>query len=58
MEADWNGNKRRRSDLEATRGPAPPPPQGAKLDPRATRKASSYADLDNAPAAGDMILPY
>ncbi|KAM0788989.1 hypothetical protein ACM66B_003058 [Microbotryomycetes sp. NB124-2] len=40
--------------------PPPPPPKGVKLDPRASRGVSSYADLDNAPtgASDDIVLQY
>lgn len=47
------GGKRQRRD-------APPPPKGAKLDPRAGR-LNAYTDLDGPPAGGggdDMMLDY
>ncbi|BGP15015.1 hypothetical protein JCM10213_002840 [Rhodosporidiobolus nylandii] len=64
--ADRIGPKRPRieprrnfDDDDAPKGPPPPPPAGQKLDPRASRGASSYADLDG-PAGGDDVvaLPY
>lgn len=46
--ADRIGPKRPRiepRELDGPRGPPPPPPAGQKMDPRAGRGASSYADL-------------
>lgn len=48
------GAKRQRRDMP------PPPPKGAKLDPRAGR-LNAYTDLDGPPAGGggeDMMLDY
>ncbi|GAA6004990.1 hypothetical protein JCM10207_008471 [Rhodosporidiobolus poonsookiae] len=61
--ADRIGPKRpriepRRDDAPALTGPPLPPPQGKSLDPRASRGASSYADLDGAPGGDAEDLPY
>jgi len=48
-----------RDGRERREGPAPPPPVGARMDPRAAKGERSYADLDDAPAGpGEMVLKY
>lgn len=57
---DGGRNGRRKPQGRAGGRNAPPPPQGAVMDPRARKGASSYADLDTAPegTADSVMLPY
>ncbi|KAK4055512.1 hypothetical protein OIV83_000058 [Microbotryomycetes sp. JL201] len=60
VEDGGSAKRRRRAENGGKTLPPPPPPKGVKLDPRASRGMSSYADLDNAPAGAsdDIVLQY